>query len=191
MDNHSRHFLLSIYAALLRLYPPSFQQQFGREMLETVSNVLEQQGAGAASLLVLRELIPTLLREHLDDPANLAALVRRMLCPLPALLIYSAAIARVQRMEEFVLSTFWLICMLSAFWRSGCRGRVCLMRSMAASVVGMLLPLGLISSYQAMTPGFFSLAAPLGLLAMTVGLILGVFARLIMEGLNFHRSALA
>ena len=65
------------------------------------------------------------------------------------------------------------------------------MRTMGASVLGMLLPLALINFYQPMTPGFFSLAAPLGLLAMTIGLILGVFARLIMEGLKFHRSAIA
>jgi hypothetical protein len=55
----------------------------------------------------------------------------------------------------------------------------------------MLLPLALINAYQPMSPGWLSLALPLGLLAMTIGLILGLLARLMMEGLRFQRSAVA
>jgi hypothetical protein len=191
MDDRSQHPLLSVYARLLRLYPPEFQRQFSDEMLETFSQILADQGPLAALLMILSELFPTLLHEHLDDSENLSRLIRRMLCPIPALILYAIAVRRVQHLEEFVLCTFWLICLLAALWKSGCRGRVCLLRTMGASILGMLLPLALINSYQAMTPGFFSLAVPIGLFAMTIGLILGLFARLIMEGLSFHRSAIA
>ena len=50
-------------AALLRLYPSNFRRQFEEEMLETFSLVLDERGALPASLLILRELIPTLLGE--------------------------------------------------------------------------------------------------------------------------------
>ena len=188
MDNRQHHPLLCIYAALLRLYPPDFQQQFGQDMLATFSQVLEGRGGLSAALLILRELLPTLFREHLDDPANLVRVIRWMLAAVPALLIYAAAVGRVQHVEEFILSTFWLMCILTAFWKSGCRGRICLRRTMAASVLGMLLPLALINWYQPMSPGFFSLAGPFALLAMTLGLILAVFARLIMEGIKLRAA---
>jgi hypothetical protein len=183
-------FLLSIYAGLLHLYPSDFRRQFGADMLDTFTDLLEQHGPVLASLLILREFIPTLLREHLDDPANLSRLIRQTFCPLPALILYAAAVSRVQHVEEFALITFWLICILSSFWNTGCRGRICLARTAAASVVGMLLPLALISTWQPMIPGLLSLAFPVVLLAMTVGLILAALARLTMEGVGPKRSTL-
>ena len=189
MDERSRHPLLSIYAALLRLYPSDFRQQFADEMLETFSRVLDEQGPLFASLLILRELLPTLFREHLDDPANLNRLIRRMLCPIPAMILYATSIARVQHIEEFALSTFWLICILASFWKNGCRGRVCLIRTVTASVMGMLFPLALINAWQSMSPGFFSLVVPVALRATTLGLILGLLARLTMEGIKLKIAA--
>ena len=56
---------------------------------------------------------------------------------------------------------------------------------MLASVVGMLLPLALINTYQPMLPSFINLVAPLTVLALTVGLIFATYARLVMEGLAF------
>ena len=189
MDERRQHPLLSIYAALLRLYPSDFRRNFEQEMLQDFSQVLDERGPLDASLLVCREILPTLLREHLDDPANLLGLIRWMLAAIPALLVYAFAIGRVQHVEEFVLSTFWLICILVAFWKTGCRGRIFLVRTVAASTVGTLLPLALINAWQTISPGFFSLATPFGLLAMTIGLILALLARLIMEGIKLRAAA--
>jgi len=189
MDNRTDNRLLAVYAALLRLYPLSFRRQFGAEMLETFSELLNYHGPVVASLLILREFFPTLLREHLDDPSSIGRLIRGMLCPIPVLIIYAASIARVENVEEFALSTFWLICILAAFWNTGCRGVECLLRTMGASVLAMLLQLALINGYQPMIPGFLSLAVPFGLLSMTVGLVLAVLARLIMEGINLKAAA--
>src|SRR6185503_21057072 len=102
MDDRPQHPLQSLYAGLLHLYPPEFQRQFSDEMLETFSQVLTENGPLAALLMILRELIPTLVHEHLDDPANLSRLIRRMLCPIPALILYALAVRRVQHIEEFV-----------------------------------------------------------------------------------------
>src|SRR5688500_1920600 len=107
MDNRTDNRLLAVYAMLLRLYPASFRRQFGAEMLETFSELLNCHGPVAASLLILREFLPTLLREHLDDPSSVGRLIRGMLCPIPALMIYAALVARVVNVEEFALSTFW------------------------------------------------------------------------------------
>jgi hypothetical protein len=186
MNDPSHGYLLRIYAALLHLYPSNFRRQFGPDMLDAFSQLIDHHGPLLASILILREFVPTLLREHFDDPASLARLIRQILCPLPALILYAAALARVQHLEEFALLTFWLICILTAFWNTGCRGRLCLLRTSAASVIGMLLPLALINTYQPMFPGFLSLAAPLALFAATVGLILAAFARLTMEGLALN-----
>src|SRR5678816_1332347 len=98
--NEPRHpFILSLYAALLRLYPSDFRRKFGADMLEDFSQLLDHHGPVPASILIFREFVPTLLREHLDDPASLSRLIRQTLCPLPALILYAAALSRVQHLE--------------------------------------------------------------------------------------------
>jgi len=154
-------------------------------MLATFADLLDDRGPLVASSLILREFCSTLFREHLDDPASLAHLIRVLLCPLPPVVIYATVLGHVRNFEEFAFFTFWLICILASFWQTRCRGRECLVRTMLASVVGMLLPLALINIYQPMHPSFVSLVAPLTVLALTVGLIFATCARLVMEGLAF------
>jgi hypothetical protein len=183
MHNRKHNALLAIYAALLHLYPSNFRRQFGMDMLDTFSDLMHHRGPLLASSLILREFFSTLFREHLDDPASLARLIRLLLCLLPPLAIYAAVLAHIRNVEEFAFFTFWLICILVSFWQTRCRGRECLVRTMLMSVVGMLLPLAFINTYQPMLPGFFSLAGPLAVLGLTVGLIFSTYARLVMEGL--------
>jgi len=186
MSNPRHKPLLDLYATLLRLYPASFRRQFRQEMLTTFSDVLEDRGRRSGLFLILCELIPSLLREHLDDPASLIFSIRALLCALPPLAIYFAIVSHAKTFDEIALFTFWLICILAAFRQTGCRGRECLIRTVVLSVVGMLLPLAIINLYQPMIPGFLSLAAPFAVLAITIGLIFAAFARLIMEGISFR-----
>ncbi len=180
--------LLDLYAALLHFYPASFRRAFRREMLTTFSNILEDRGRRCGLFIILCELIPSLLREHLDDPSSLIFSIRLLLSALAPLGIYFAIVSHAQKFDELALFTFWLICILTALWQTRCRGRECLIRTMLSSVVGMLLPLAIINFYQPLLPSFLSLAAPLAVLAMTIGLIFGAYARLIMEGLSFTSS---
>ena|SRR6266850_1983906 len=185
MSDSKRQPLLGLYAALLHLYPSNFRREFGQQMLVAFSDLLDDRGPVLASSIIFREFVSTLFREHLDDPASIAHFIRALLCPLPPVVIYSAVLAHVRNFEEFAFFTFWLICILASFWQTRCRGRECLVRAMLASAVGMLLPLALINTYQPMLPSFISLAAPLAVLALTVGLIFATCARLVMEGLAF------
>jgi len=188
MPDRKHKLLLALYAALLHLYPANFRRQFGQEMLAAFADTRDERGLVAALSLLIGDLLPTLLREHLEDSSSLVFIIRALLCALPPLILYTVAVAHVQNIDEFALLTFWLICIFAAYWQTGCRGRACLLRTMIASVGGMLFPLWLISFYQPMFPGFISLAAPLGVLAMTVGLILAALARLAMEGLSFRST---
>jgi len=185
--------LLDLYAALLHLYPASFRHQFRGEMLATFSDILEDRGRRCAFLVVLCELIPSLLREHLDDSSSFVFSIRLLLCALPPLGIYFAIVFHTQKFDELALFTFWLICILAALWQTRCRGRECLLRTMIASVVGMLFPLAIINLYQPMLPSFASLAVPFAMLAVTVGLIFAAYARLVMEGISVTscRSAIS
>jgi hypothetical protein len=188
MSNPRHKPLLDLYAALLHLYPASFRRQFREQMLTTFSDILDDRGRRSGLFLILCELIPSLLREHLDEPASLIFSIRALLCALPPLAIYSAIVSHAKSFDEIALFTFWLICILTAFRQTGCRGRECLIRTMAFSVVGMLLPLAIINLFQPMFPGFLSLAAPFAVLAITIGLIFAAFARLIMEGLSLKST---
>jgi hypothetical protein len=141
MLDSKRQPLLGLYAALLHLYPSSFRRQFGQQMLAAFSDLLDDRGPLLASSIILREFLFTLFREHLDDPASLAHFIRVLLCPLPPVAIYTAVLAHIRNFEGFALFTSWLICILASFWQTRSRGRDCLVRTMLASVVGMLLPL--------------------------------------------------
>ncbi len=190
MPNPRHKPLLDLYAGLLHLYPADFRRQFRREMLTTFSDVLQDRGRRCGFFLIICDLIPSLLREHFDDPSSFIFSIRLLLCCLPPLGIYFAIVSHTQNFEELALFTFWLICILTALWQTRCRGRECLIRTMVCSVVGMLLPLAIINVYQPMFPSFLSLAVPLAILAMTVGLTFAAFARLMMEGISLKlRSA--
>ncbi len=157
-------------------------------MLSDFAEILEHRGGIAACALVVRELPSTLLREHLDDPTAMKFLLRLFLGAIPPLAIYTAALSRAARVEEIVLITFWTLCILAALLKTRCRGLSCLVRTMLASIAGLLLPLAFINSYQPMTPGLSTLLIPLSMLALTIGLIFAAYARLVMEGLVVKNS---
>jgi hypothetical protein len=177
--------LVALYAALLHLYPSSFRRRFGQEMLAAFSDLLNDFGPLPAISVLLREFLRSLFREHSDDPSSLVFAIRALLCPLPPMILYAIVLANVRDFDEFFFFTFWLICILASFWQTGCRGRAFLARTMLASLLGVLFPLALINLYHPMIPGLISLATPLALLAVTVGLIFAAYARVIMEGLTF------
>jgi hypothetical protein len=190
--SHSNHKpLVTLYAALLHLYPANFRRQFAAEMLDTFNDLLHHHGPLLASSTVLRELPPTLLREHLDDPTTLSHVLRLIFSPLPAIALYIAALTRIQKIEELFVFTCWTLSILAALYLTRCRGLDCLLHTTLASILGLLLPLAFINTWQPMHPGLISLAPPLTILALTVGLILSSYARLIMEGFAFTSSSKA
>src|SRR5258706_8137654 len=100
--------LVALYAALLHLYPSSFRRKFGGEMLAAFSDLLNDLGALSALSVLLREFLPSLFREHSDDPSSLIFAIRALLCPLPPMILYAIVLAHVRAFDEFFFFTFWL-----------------------------------------------------------------------------------
>src|ERR1043165_2893070 len=107
MPDRKQQFLLALYSILLRLYPASFRNQFGQEMLDAFSEVLEGRGTLAAFSLLMSDLLPTLLREHLEDCSSILLAIRGLLCLLPPIALYALVLAHIQNLDEFGLITFW------------------------------------------------------------------------------------
>jgi predicted permease len=55
---------LSVYRALLRLYPASFRAEYGDELLRTFAESTRGQGGVAASFAAIRDVVPNALMAH-------------------------------------------------------------------------------------------------------------------------------
>src|SRR3954469_23085776 len=129
MDTPKTHPPLTVYTMLLHLSPASFRRQFAAQMLETFADLLHDRGPFLAVLLIVREFIPTLIREHFDDRSSFWYLIRFLICLLPPLAIYAFALRNAHSFDEYFLSTSWALSILASLCLTRCRGRRCLLHA--------------------------------------------------------------
>lgn len=190
-----------LYARLLRIYPSSFVADFGQEMVDVFETSLNERvaqhgwsGLIAAWFCVMRELVPTLLRERADawstewregdlqPRLRVAAAGALPACGLMAMLNFSP------RWEETALVSVWLACVTGGVIIARGRGTRCLVNAMTGGAAALAGTIGFCVLFvpQA-TPPPFTVALLLLLAAATAGLILASAMRLLIEGISLRR----
>ena len=183
------------YAVFLYLYPPSFRRAFGAAMGEIFEQSMKDEvvAYGARGILsiwriVLAELLPSLLREHADALNSLVrgcAIRQRLVRVLIALLVPGGAYLMslhymIRPVDVFMDSASFLLMALGIMWAKG-SGWLCSRNAVVGFMAGIGTPLVWEGLFGNTLPGFVGSAALLLATAATIGFILSIWVRLILE----------
>jgi hypothetical protein len=189
-----------LYSLVLRLYPRAFRNAFGNSMTDMFERLLSDQikcngssGAFDVWRTVLAELLPTIIRAHVDEAfrAPFPPPVRIAFAAALPIVAYGAAIRFSTTTDQYVVLTLWLILLTAAVLLARGRGWRCTLNAAVASAVGILLP-ALNDVFNGRMPAeSFRVVPLLVAAAATIGLIFSVYVRLFIEGVDLGRPELA
>jgi hypothetical protein len=191
---------LWLYSAILLLYPRRFRRQFGQQMIVVFERLLENEPFGPWRC-VLIELVPTLVREHVDAAleslrrgfrsSRLRVALRVTMAALLPVGSYVVLLGwTVSRADVIALTTCFALMVAGIVWARG-RGWAC----SGGAMIGAIAAVGLIVAVTGFTentnPNIILVAPLLAAAAATVALILATYVRLMIEGVSWSRHAAA
>lgn len=186
-------FSARIYGWLLHLYPSSFRRAYGRSMRDLFVQWLEDEsacsgGRGIARVwrTTLLEFIPTLFRQYADEYAALlrAGPLARLLiaCVIPV--VACIELGRLLGEPASPVLLAWFALMGLGMLRARGRGWTCSRNAVLAAALGVGTPLLWEALRTVTTPSLFLVGPLLIAAAATIGLILSIYVRLVMEGVT-------
>jgi prepilin-type processing-associated H-X9-DG protein len=196
MSDHENliRFSVCLYALLLRLYPSQFRRAYADSMQDIFSRWIEDEAAcgGACGILrvwrtTLNEFIPTMLREHAEALAPFVRptqLIRLLIASLLPVGLYAALLRYLTHSQNSLVLATWFALIGIAMARARGRGWPCSRNAMLAAAIGIAAPLLWEGLTTVSTPSLFLVAPLLIATAATIGLILSIYVRLVVEGVT-------
>jgi hypothetical protein len=197
---------IRVYRALVRLYPAKFREEFGEEMEAAFARLLEEQpdrGRGFFVLtrpwrIVLIELVPTLLREHVSAASEagetglrsprLRKVVRFALASLLPAAGYVTLLGWTLRGREVFLLTMFFLLTGSGMMLARGRGWACSVGAVIGAMLAVALFVVVTGLTEVTNPNIILLTPLLAATAGTLALILATYVRLVMEGVSLRAA---
>lgn len=179
---------IQCYRLLVRLYPRRFRAEFGREMIETFSEMLrdrvDQQGRRGALwawFCIAKELVPSLIREHMDafSPGRIVGPAGAVFVPAA---VYAALLQQINDAGQQLILATWLACTGIGIAIARGRGTRCICNAIVGSSAAIAGVFAI--SPAPVGPGPLVIIPLMLAVGATLALVLSTYVRLMIEGIE-------